>query len=153
MTIPSAEDYLAICEVKARYCRFLDHKDWAGYADVFTQDAVLDTRASGGKMASGREALVALVRTGVEDAITVHQVHSPEISMTGPDTAKVVWAMQDRVIWNDERAQAIGKRSLAGFGHYHEDYCRCDDGNWRISLTKLTRLHLDFEPLETDRAE
>ena len=27
------EVWKAICEVKARYCRCLDTKDWAGYAD------------------------------------------------------------------------------------------------------------------------
>jgi SnoaL-like domain len=35
-------DWLAICETKARYCLCLDTKDWAGYADCFTEDLVMD---------------------------------------------------------------------------------------------------------------
>jgi len=33
--IAELEAYVAIRQVKARYCRTLDTKDWAGYADVF----------------------------------------------------------------------------------------------------------------------
>jgi hypothetical protein len=37
-----------------------------------------------------------------------------------------------------------------GFGHYHERYVR-QDGRWRISKTKLTRLHTDNYPREPPR--
>ena len=43
----SFADWVAICETKARYCRCLDTKDWVGYADVFAEDLVLDTRPAG----------------------------------------------------------------------------------------------------------
>ncbi len=140
-------DWLAITEAKARYCRCLDSKDWAGYADVFTPDAVLDTRGAGGALIEGREALVAMVRGSIGDAVTVHHVHSPEIRLTGQDTAGAVFAMQDRVIWAPEKAREVGRKSLTGYGHYHEEYRRCGDGQWRISRSALTRLHVDFEPL------
>jgi hypothetical protein len=39
-------DWVAICETKARYCRCLDTKDWGGYADVCTEDLILDTSAA-----------------------------------------------------------------------------------------------------------
>src|SRR3546814_7496395 len=34
--------HIAITQVKARYCRLLDTKDWAGYAKLFTEDFELD---------------------------------------------------------------------------------------------------------------
>nr|WP_129780573.1 nuclear transport factor 2 family protein [Peristeroidobacter soli] len=36
------EAHLAISKVKARYCRMLDTKDWAGFGALFTEDFVLD---------------------------------------------------------------------------------------------------------------
>lgn len=146
--MPPVEDYLAICEVKARYCRCLDTKDWAGYADQFTEDAVLDTRDSGGPLVEGREALVAMVRGSMDDAITAHQVHSPELSVSDEDMVEAIFAMQDRVIFSQDRAAQMGIAGLTGFGHYRETYRRCEDGVWRIASSKLTRLHIDRMPLQ-----
>ena len=47
-------DWVAISETKARYCRCLDTKDWAGYADCFTEDVVLETPPAG-DVTSGRD--------------------------------------------------------------------------------------------------
>ena len=138
--------YMAICTTKARYCRCLDEKDWDGYADAFTEDVVLDTRDSGGEEMTGRDRIVAWVRSSVETATTVHQVHVPEITLVDADTADVAWAMQDVVIWDDDRARQIGSKSLTGYGYYRERYVRCDDGRWRIARSTLTRLHINFEP-------
>src|SRR3546814_5183618 len=43
-----ADIYEDIRAVKARYCRFLDTKNWQGLADLFTEDAVLDVREDTG---------------------------------------------------------------------------------------------------------
>ena len=139
-------DYLAICETKARYCRCLDEKDWEGYANVFTEDAVLDSRPSGGSQVQGRVDVVRFVRQSVEAAKTVHQVHSPEMTVVDAGTIDVVWAMQDRVAWDEVKAARTGSRGLTGYGHYRERYRRSDDGVWRIATTTLTRLHIDFDP-------
>jgi uncharacterized protein (TIGR02246 family) len=133
---PSFEDFLAISQVKAKYCRFLDTKDWDGYASLFTEDFVLDT-GSGQPVIKGRDAAMASIRSFVEPAQTAHQVHSPEIDVDG-DVAQVVWAMQDRVIG----ALGIGENAHTGFGHYHERYER-KDGRWRIAA--LTLRYLIFE--------
>ncbi len=135
------EAYVAISQVKARYCRTLDTKDWAGYGDVFTDNVELDTRPAGGYLTHGREELLRMVRGSIEGAATAHQVHSPEIILDG-DTAQVIWAMQDRVVWDAERAAKMGNLGHTGYGHYHERYVR-QDGSWRIAAQKLTRLHMD----------
>jgi uncharacterized protein (TIGR02246 family) len=133
---PDFADWLAICNVKAAYCRLLDTKDWDGWKQLFTEDCVMDTTGSGGEITKGRDAFLASVRGSIEMAKTAHQVHSPEIRIDG-DEARVIWAMQDRVVWEGERA-------LTGYGHYTERYVRTSDG-WKIAEQALTRLHMDFD--------
>jgi pimeloyl-ACP methyl ester carboxylesterase len=59
------------------------------------------------------------------------------------DTAHVVWAMQDRVVWGADRRPKMGYAGHTGYGHYHERYVR-QDGRWRIAAQRLTRLHVDY---------
>ena len=137
-------DWVAICETKARYCRCLDTKDWAGYADVFTEDLVLDTTPAGGYKVEGRDEAIRTVRGSIETAKTAHQVHNPEISFAADgQSADVIWAMNDRVIWDAERAKKMGDLGHTGFGHYREHYVKCDDGTWRIKRTALSYLAFD----------
>ena len=138
MTNPSQDDRTAICELKARYCRLLDTKQWAAWAELFTPDFVLDTSEAGGPPPiSGRSEAIFMVRQTIETAHTAHQVHTPEITING-DSATGIWAMQDRVIFETGFA-------LTGYGHYTETYAR-QDGMWRIASSKLTRLLIDMTP-------
>lgn len=130
------DDIEAIKRLKARYCRLLDTKDWSGLREVFTDDVVMDTAGSGGEAWTGAEAFLAFLRPALADAITVHHCHTPEIELTGPDSATGVWAMEDKLWWPDGR-------TLRGYGHYHETYAR-QDGSWRIATCRLTRLHLEY---------
>lgn len=132
----SFEDWLAIANLKAAYCRLLDTKDWQGWGQVWAADAVQDVTGSGGGVFRGRTEIVAATRGSIESAKTAHQVHSPEIEFDG-DEASAIWAMQDRVVWSEDRA-------LTGYGHYHERYVK-EDGRWRIAELKLTRLTLEFD--------
>ena len=135
--IESFKDWKAICETKARYCRFLDTKQWDAWADLFTPDIVLDTSEAGGPSPiTGREAVLAMVRRSLDMARTAHQVHAPEILIEG-DAAQGIWAMQDSIVFKDGR-------SLVGYGYYTEDYVR-RDGAWKIAASKLTRLHVDLK--------
>lgn len=127
----------AIKQLKARYFRFLDTKDWDGFRGVFTDDVVVDTTASGGDVVEGAEAFTSFVREALTDAVTIHQGHMPEIQLTSDTTAVGVWALHDIVIWPN------GVR-LDGYGHYHEDYVN-GAGGWRIARSTLTRLHTDFQ--------
>jgi SnoaL-like domain len=129
-------DRIAICELKARYCRLLDTKKWADWMDLFTEDFLLDTQEAGGPPPiKGRADAVAMVRQSIEAARTAHQVHSPEIVING-NAATGIWAMQDRVVFD-------GGVALTGYGHYTETYAKTG-GEWRIASSKLTRLHIDM---------
>jgi hypothetical protein len=137
--------YFAISAVKAKFCRTLDTKDWAGFAECLTEDYELDTSPSGGALTRGRDAVLDMLRASLTGAATAHHVHSPEMSVNG-DTADVVWAMQDRVVFAPEQAKQFGFAGLTGFGHYHERYVR-KNGTWRLSRQKATRLHVDMQKL------
>lgn len=140
--IDTLEAHLAICKVKARYCRMLDTKNWAGFAALFTEDFVLDvSEGTSMPVIRGRDAALQQVRSSIGSARTAHQVHTPEIELKG-DEADVIWAMQDRVVWETPRR---GLAALTGYGHYHEHYVR-QNGEWKIASLKLTRLHIDTQP-------
>jgi uncharacterized protein (TIGR02246 family) len=133
-----AEDIEAIKRLKARYFRCLDTKDWAGLRAVFTDDLVADSTEAGGRVIDGADAFIVFLQEVLAGATTVHQGHMPEIELTSPTTATGIWALHDIVIW------PTGLR-LDGHGHYHETYAKTDAG-WRISTSRLTRLHTDFHP-------
>lgn len=127
----------AIKQLKARYCRLLDTKQWQEWRQLFTDDFVSDTSSSGGQVVVGADEFVAFVRKnlGKPSQPTVHQVHAPEIKLTAPTTATGVWALNDVV-------RLAPGLNLNGYGHYHETYVKTD-GAWRIKTSTLTRLRED----------
>jgi hypothetical protein len=128
----------AIKQLKARYCRYLDAKDWSAWRAIFTDDFVSDTSEAGGKLIVGADDFVAFTRRGIgrPSQATAHQVHAPEIEMTSATTARGVWALQDVVRFGPGV-------TLVGYGHYHETY-QNTAGQWLIKSSKLTRLREDI---------
>ncbi len=124
-----------IKQLKARYCRLLDTKDWAGWRAIFADDFHSDTSEAGGKVIDGADEFVAFTRKSLRNQATVHQVHAPEIEVTSPTTARGVWALEDVVRFGPGV-------NLRGYGHYTETYEKAD-GRWRIKASKLTRLRED----------
>lgn len=126
----------SIKQLKARYCRYLDTKDWAAWRSIFTDDFVSDTAEAGGKVIDGADDFVAFTRTALRAQPTAHQVHTPEIELTSAATARGIWALQDVV--------RLGPGvTLVGYGHYHETYQNVA-GQWLIKSSKLTRLREDI---------
>ena len=141
------ERHLAVEEIKqlkARYFRCMDTKDWTGLQSVFASDAqaVYDVNSTDGlgtigEPVIGAAEIIAFIRRGVEPLITVHHGHMPEIELTSPTTARGILAMEDLL-----RAPDGSVDTVHGFGHYHETYERID-GQWRIKTLRLTRLRVD----------
>jgi uncharacterized protein (TIGR02246 family) len=129
------DDVEAIRQLKARYFRTMDTKQWDEMRLVFADDVIMDTTASGGGVVTGAEEFTEFLRETLSDVVTVHHGHMPEIEVTSPTTATGTWALQDLLVWPD------GTR-LEGYGHYHETYEKIED-DWRIASSTLTRLHMD----------
>jgi hypothetical protein len=130
------EDLVTLREIeqlKYRYLRFLDLKDWDGFAAVFEPAATADY---GERLRfTGVDEIVAFMRDSLgPEVITVHQVHHPEITLHGA-TASALWALSDRVIVPGHRVM------VEGAAVYRDRYRRSPDGAWRITHTGYERIY------------
>jgi hypothetical protein len=131
-----------IKQVKARYFRCMDMKDWAGFTEVFAPDASADytpaSADSGDWKAAGAPQVVKLVRKVVERAVSIHHGHMAEVEVTSPTTAQAIFAMEDLIYW----PEGSRHKTMHGWGHYHETYEKTG-GRWAIKTLKLTRLRVE----------
>jgi hypothetical protein len=135
-TLRRLSDVEEIKQLKARYFRHLDTKDWNAWREVFTPDA----RVEVGGVVRTPDEFVSVTRAWLGDAVSVHAGYMPEIEITGPDTATGIWAMRDHIAFPENGGAPRGMR---GYGHYREQYRRVD-GGWRIHTATLTRLRVDL---------
>ena len=153
MTVQYLEALHAIRELKARYFRCMDIRDRETMRDVFTDDIVMDMREEMATLAKsgmpvdpegglivGRETVVASMRDALVGTKTVHHGHMPEVELVSEAEARGIWAMEDIVVLPD--GAPIGR--IHGYGHYHETYVRGEDGRWRISHLRLSRLLVEL---------
>ena len=112
-----------IKQVKARYFRCMDTKDWAGFEAVFTPDATADYSSEGDAKdwsATGASAVVALVRKAVGPAITVHHGHMAEVEVVSPTAAKGIFAMEDLIWWPEgSKRKTLRILTAEDGGTYH----------------------------------
>lgn len=139
-------DLEQILQLKARYFRLMDTKQWDELRTVFTEDVVIDTSDDSGTVIEGVDDYLPFLISQIGEVTTVHHGHMPEITITGADVATGIWAMEDELWWPEGHPIAY----LHGYGHYHETYTRLPDG-WKISSMKLTRLHRIFELGKTEK--
>jgi hypothetical protein len=127
-------------QLKYRYLRTLDLKQWDGFADTLTEDV---TASYGPTLRfDGRSAVVDFMRTSLGPAIiTVHHCHHPEIHVEGT-TGTGTWYLDDKVIIAEHRML------LTGAAFYEDTYTRCDDGKWRISRTGYVRSYEAVQSLD-----
>jgi hypothetical protein len=136
-----------IKQLKARYFRMMDTRNWEGMAQVFSREAKFDcsegflcTALGGepegvvGPVTHGREAIMAWIEDAFAAQTSLHHGHCHEITIDSETEAHGVIAMEDQIFAGDRKT-----RLLDASGHYHERY-RFEDGAWRIAETKLTRL-------------
>jgi hypothetical protein len=133
--VQSLRDVEEIKRLRAQYVRFVDTKQWDAWAALLTDDFRLESEAG---VREGRDAAVAMVAGALGEGSTVHHCFTPEITLTGPDTATGIWAMEDVV-----RIELDGTPvAFHGYGHYHDDYVRTTAG-WRFKKSVQTRLRVD----------
>jgi SnoaL-like domain len=126
-----------IKQVKYRYLRALDTKNWDEFADTLTEDVRADygTDVAGQSLHfTERNALVDYMRRSLgPETITEHHVGHPEITLDD-DQATGTWYLQDRVI-----VPAVNFM-LIGAAFYHDTYCRTSAG-WKICGTGYDRTY------------
>jgi len=125
-----------IKQLKARYFRCLDQKDWDCWRAVFASDFIDGTR---------KEDVEGMFRhlheNGLYDRVkTVHHGGMPEIEILSPTTARGIWAGGSEVYFPPgQHFETTGKEVVAvGKSHhfytfYYETYVK-RDGKWQIQV-------------------
>ena len=144
MTTPTTlEDLLvihAIQQLKHRYLRCLDQKDWDTLRNCFAEDAQA-SYGGGAKELSGRDAIMAFLTEsmGSEGMLTSHRCTQPEIDLVGPGEATGIWALEDVVIHQDFGV------TIHGASFYEDRYVKVD-GSWVIASTGYKRTYEELWP-------
>ncbi len=135
--------------------RCMDRKEWHIYPTLHTDDVVSETW--GGLPADKQpdtdgdanrivgtgpltRAISALL-DGEHPVTSVHHAHTPLIEFTSDTTATGIWAMEDKLWWQNGDVE----EHLHGYGHYHEEYRKVGD-RWLISYRTLIRIREDKTP-------
>ncbi len=125
------DDIGQIKQLKYRYLRTLDLKQWEEYAECFVPEVTCDYA---GLVFENRDALVSYMRENLGDGlISMHHAHHPEIVVDG-DQATGRWYLEDKVIAPDFDFV------LEGAAFYNDRYVRTPDG-WRIAHTGYRRTY------------
>lgn len=146
-TVQEMVDREAIKELKARYCRLLDTKDYDGFRKVFTDDAHFG-RVAGVPVDFGIDTFMEKVQEMADGLVSVHHAHLPELWFDSPTEAHGTWAVADSGEWAPD-PETGDRQGVKGYGRYDETY-RKVDGQWKIAslnLSYLRREPLPREPL------
>lgn len=127
----------AVVALKSQYCQRLDSQHWDSWADLFTDDAVMQVGPNADSAVHGRRAIRRLLATQLRGAKTLHQARKPEIHEDGPGRVRVIWEMTDRV--------STPLYLLEGAGFYEDRYVHTGDG-WKIAGVRLHRSKVDLQP-------
>ncbi len=136
-------DAREIERLKARYCRFIDTKQWDALRGLFTPDATCDGFAAAPNGASAEE-FISGAAERLAAAVTVHHCHLADIIFLSADIARAVWAMEDFDEWlhGVPMPDAPEAQGFCGYGFYEEEYRRAG-GVWKIHIIRLKRLRVD----------
>lgn len=135
-----------IKQLKARYFRCLDTKDWECWrTSVFTSDFRF-----GNSEDRGPDALINIItRNGIVDRVkTAHQGHMPEIEILSPTTARGIWSANYIHVYplgqpyptTGEEGAALGGANET-WTFYIETYEKVD-GQWLIKSEDLSSRQL-----------
>ena len=127
----------AIENLKYRYLRYVDLKDWDALRSVFTQDATA-SYAGGNLTFEGPDAILEFLTTSLAVQLTSHKCHHPEIDLVGPEQATGTWALEDLVI--DPDAGYV----LRGAAYYSDRYRKVGE-QWLIEHTGYKRVYEELE--------
>jgi hypothetical protein len=132
-----------IKQLKARYIRFADTRRLDDLLGVFTEDVVWtlydDDNVTILRQLKSRDEFAAYMRSTNGPRLAGFSAHAgylPEIEIIDESHARGIWAMRDYV-------HHPGDKHFLGYGHYTEEYRRQPDGEWLVSASSVTRLHVE----------
>jgi len=126
--VKKLEDKEEIRTLRYKYCFKFDERDVDGFANLFTDDAILDLTAG---TYEGREEIKQYLRNlkGEEGRFEAHMSHNPVLEINGNE-AVGRWYYNVPLVWED------GKAGWSQ-GKYYEEYVR-EDGEWKFDLIEIS---------------
>src|ERR1700761_7686993 len=119
-----------IKQLKARYFRHMDQRDWKAMAQVFCRDAHFDCSEGGaavplggtwqgekGPEVDGRDAIMAWIEQSFAHSTSVHHGHCHEVTIDSDTEAHGIIAMEDYIRGADRVTPLVHAA-----GHYVERY-------------------------------
>jgi hypothetical protein len=145
-TPPPASAIDQVRQAKARYCRYVDTRQWDAFVNLFIPSPDVRIYDAAGELLvafSSREVFAAASRDYLAGAQSIHQLHNDELTQVSESDIRAIWSMEDYILFPDA---ADGRPSRHhGYGHYHENWVLTDDG-WRIASLELRRNILEITP-------
>ena len=121
------EDIEAIKQLKYRYWRHLDLKQWDQLGQCFVPDATV-CYSSGKYEFTGVESIMRFLSQALGEergSVTIHHGHHPEIELLGDTTARGTWALYN-YMFNVKENRGIR------IGAYYDDSYVKRDGAWKF---------------------
>jgi hypothetical protein len=117
-------------KVMAKYSRFGDTQNWVEFRTLFVEDSVFSFEAMPranpdapqAATIQGLDTFIGGMAEMLKGAQTCHRMYLPEITITGPGTAKSTWGIHDLV----KTQNCI----FNGYGHIHQNYVKVN-GEWK----------------------
>jgi hypothetical protein len=133
-----------IRNLRARYWRLADMKEWEKYGELFAEDATWHGHAEDFH-AIGRQEIVQKVGDVLADCETVHHGHPGEVYIDDDTHAHGVWVLEDYLTFapgGDRQVNPWAGSTVRAFGHYLDTYTKID-GEWKIQSIDLYRLRIE----------
>ncbi len=129
----SALDHVEIQRLMYRYARCADHKDYAGFAEVFCEDAVFDYS---GTVVTPLLAIQQMMHALDAYERTLHQVHNTLYEVEGDIARGETYCIASHLRADAQRVKKIE------MGICYRDRLRRMPGGWRIAHREFDLLWL-----------
>lgn len=136
----------AVKQLKARYQRAVDTKDWELMRSVLAPNC-RSVYSDGRHSFESADAIIEFLEQGLgnPDIQSMHHAHTPEIEITSETTARGTWYLEDFVLSALPSDWAPHGTVMHGTGIYMDEYVK-HEGDWRIAVTGYERIFEDFQP-------
>ncbi|WP_437773420.1 nuclear transport factor 2 family protein [Arthrobacter sp. KNU40] len=142
------DDRVQISDLKAKYFRYIDTRNWHGLRSLFVDSAIVEGMPREWGVLDSADKFLEKIQVQFESgSVTVHHGHMAEVRGFGPDRARGIWSMEDYVTWDQGDRVYRGVHisdmwGFRGYGHYEDEFVRID-GDWKFAFVRLTRLRID----------
>jgi len=124
---------------KAKYCRYLDTKQFDQWEALFKPDAkIIFYNLDDSVLAEFKSIaeLSPMTRGLFATTQTIHQTHNSEIQFKSPTVASAIWSMEDWHIYAPEDGKP--SKTMHGYGFYYETW-ELINGEWMLASLELRR--------------